>query len=52
MAVPDDELQQMHALFQTCNHARYAGELSASDLHKSMTELEAVINSLKQLRPA
>jgi hypothetical protein len=52
MAVPDDELDRMHALFQTCNHARYAGELSSSDLHGSMAELEAVINTLKQLRSA
>ncbi len=52
MGVAADELDRMHALFQTCNHARYAGELSSSDLHESMTELEAVINSLKQLRSA
>jgi hypothetical protein len=52
LAVPDEELDRMHALFQTCNQARYAGELSASDLHQSMAELEAVIHSLKQLRSA
>jgi len=52
MGVAADELDRMHALFQTCNHARYAGELSSSDLHESMTELEAAINSLKQLRSA
>jgi hypothetical protein len=46
--VPSETRERLHSLFQTCNHARYAGQHSAADLHQSLADLEAVLAVLKE----
>lgn len=48
--VPTETLNRLHELFQTCNHARYAGQQSVADLNHSLAELEALLAILKQVR--
>lgn len=50
--VPEEALSRLHELFQTCNHARYAGQQSVADLNQTLTELEAMLAILKDVRPA
>jgi hypothetical protein len=50
--VAAENLRRLHELFQTCNHARYAGQQTVADLNHSLAELEAMLTVLKQVRAA
>lgn len=50
--MPLETLNRLHAFFQTCNHARYAGQQSTANLNQSLAELEAVLAILEEVRPA
>lgn len=52
LGVPEDQRRRLHALFQTCNHARYAGQPSAADFNHSLAELEALLGVLGKMRAA
>ncbi|HAV61870.1 MAG TPA: hypothetical protein DCY13_05855 [Verrucomicrobiales bacterium] len=52
LGMPDDLRQRLHGLFQTCNHARYAGQQSAADLGHSLAELESLLAALRKLPSA
>ena len=50
--VPTESLRRLHELFQTCNHARYAGQQTVANLNHSLAELAAMLAVLKQVRTA
>jgi len=48
--LPQETMAALHALFQTCNQARYAPQKSSQELASLIPQLEDVLRALQQLK--
>jgi len=49
--VPDTTLEELHALFQSCNLARYAPIKSSEELASIIPRVEATLKKLEEVKP-
>lgn len=50
--LPDDALQQLRALFQACNLARYAPDKSSQELAALIPQFESVVSEVQTWKPS